>query len=619
MEATEVTRVFELYMRGRHYNQRLYPSQYDLVETNTEFFFGNQWRNLPDTPEINRLPHPTFNIIKRIVTLFIANLTSSKVTIRVEPLAASALPAALQENEDDPVKYANALLDNLMEKLKMEFRFRQALCAGAITGDFAAHFWFDPDARPFFPDPAPAASGTQYEGEIRMELVPGINVMFGNPNNRNVEDQPYILLVGRAMTRELREEARRNRRYGGDPNSIEPDSETQDMSGDGKIELEADAEDGKTLYIIMYEKKSGKDGKTTIFATKATKTGIVYRDVNTRLSFYPLAWGNWERYEQRYHGRALVTGVIDNQISINLLAASMVRHLQQTAFPKIVYNRALLSSWSNRIGESIGVNKVPPGMRLSEIVQAIPVPEMSAQIHQTLNEIVSLTKECLGATDSLTGDVNPTNTSATMIVMTNSEVPLENIRAEMYEWAEDIGRILLDMAGTYYGKRYVEVLREVVDLIPGPDGLAQIDPVTHTFRTMRRKVRLAEMFDFSRLKDMSFSLRINAGGTTYFNEIARTQTLDNLYQRNIITREQYLKRLPDNLILDKEELLEEILTSLLPDASMGGAVGGRPAQGGPLEEAAAIHGLPGNLAAQYKNMNGVAQRTAREMGARSLR
>ena len=48
-----------------------------------------------------------------------------------------------------------------------------------------------------------------YRGEIQMELVDGINVMFGNPNDARVEQQPYILLLGRAPVEQLREEMRR--------------------------------------------------------------------------------------------------------------------------------------------------------------------------------------------------------------------------------------------------------------------------------------------------------------------------------------------------------------------------------------------------------------------------
>ena len=84
-----VTQAWRCYERGRAYNNALTPNQYSLVNTNIEFFTGNQWLNIPETPATARLPKPVFNIIKRVTSLFVASLTSSAVTLRFETLAQS--------------------------------------------------------------------------------------------------------------------------------------------------------------------------------------------------------------------------------------------------------------------------------------------------------------------------------------------------------------------------------------------------------------------------------------------------------------------------------------------------------------------------------------------------
>lgn len=76
--------------------------------------------------------------------------------------------------------------------------------------------------------------------------------------------------------------------------------------------------------------------ETTVHVTKATRTAIIYEDVDTGLTRYPIAWGNWEKQKNQYHGRALVTGLIPNQIFINQMFATAMRHLQLMAFPKTV-------------------------------------------------------------------------------------------------------------------------------------------------------------------------------------------------------------------------------------------------------------------------------------------
>ena len=134
MKENNKTVAWELYEQGRNYNMSLQPNQYNTVKTNTEFFIGNQWLHLPNTPAMRSLPKPTFNILKRVASLFIASLTSSGVTVHFEPLAYYD-----GGNQVDPdhsaAQFAEAEVANLFEKCKFEYRIREALFDGAQTGD----------------------------------------------------------------------------------------------------------------------------------------------------------------------------------------------------------------------------------------------------------------------------------------------------------------------------------------------------------------------------------------------------------------------------------------------------------------------------------------------------
>ena len=622
------TKAWQLYEEGRRYNNSLTPNQYDLVKTNTEFFAGNQWLNLPDTPAMRELLKPTFNILKRVALLFIASLTSSGVTIHFDPLANYGAGFISDTGEEASV-FANAEVLNLLEKLKFDYHIRRALMDGAQTGDYCAHFWFDPDAAPYG-----GMLGGGGGGEIRMELVDGINVIFGNPHDRNVENQPFILLVGRDTVENLKAEAKRVRHnrevYEG---SIQADMENQDFAGVGaQVELNADDDTGQALYVLLYTRvekevtETGPDGIPrkrkvgSIHVTKATKTAVIYEDVDTGLSVYPIAWGNWEEQKNQYHGRALVTGLIPNQIFINRMFASAMRHFQLMAYPKIVYNKQLIPLWSNEIGQAIGIDakNMPPNMSVRDVAAAIPAADMSGQMFALIDKVLTYTKECLGATDAQMGNVKPDNTSAIMILQTNAEVPLENIRALLHEWVEDIGRILLDMMGTYYGRRPVMVEEEMTELATNPDGSVARDLRTGQMITRTVKKKIPKAFDFSAFKNLWLSIRADVGATTYFSEIAMTQTLDNLRRDGLLNEIQYLERIPDKLIPNKQELLDELKNAVPDTGTVPGRGGGQPAQGGPIEEALAVRGLPNSMAADYENMNSVAKRTAREMGARAV-
>ena len=636
MDKGKMTKAWQRYEQGKSYNSRLSPNLYDMVNTNIEFFTGNQWVHLSQTPAMQRLPKPVFNIIKRVASLFVASLTSSAASISFDELSyysANAVNSGTGQmgqeggNGEPPevnaATIATAEVQNLLEKFKMDFRIREALFDGAQTGDYCAHFYWDADAIPY------GGAFGPYKGEIRMELVDGINVMFGNPNITDVTRQPYILIVGRDTVENLEAE-RKAHKKGDDATVIDPDSDFGDMAGQGgRTELESDAENGKALYVYMYEMKESKaDGETvrTVHVTKATRSCVIYEDIDTGLSRYPIAWGNWEKQKNQYHGRALVTGIIPNQIFINTMFAMVMRHLQLMGFPKTVFNAEKISHWNNEIGQAIAVRGLAPGEQISQVAYNLQPADMSAQIIATIDKAVSYTKDCLGATDAQLGNVKPDNTSALMVLQSNAEVPLENTRAGMYEWLEDIGAILLDMMGTYYGTRPMVRDMEFEEIVEGPGGMPQIDPMTGMLQVTRVTRRTEVLYDFSQFKKLWFNVRVNAGATTYYSEIAMVQTLDNLRRDGTLEVIDYLERIPDKLIPRKAELVRELkrkaaqMPQGAPTGSAGGVVAmsggksGTPTIGGPLSEDKALAGLPANMQARYNQMPASAQSAMRQIG-----
>lgn len=547
--ATNMTKDWELYEAGKQYNNRLEPNYYDTVNANIDFYSGNQWRNLPDSD----MPKPVFNIIKRVINFFVASMTTSKVQLHYEPLM---LADNTPDMEIKAAKVADDQTQMLFDKFKMEFRTREALTDGAVTGDYCAHFYFDPTKRPYNYAPG-------IDGEICMELVDGTNVFFGNANSPIVEIQPYIIISGRDTVENLRAEARRYRQMMAeeaaedDIERIQADKEFNYQAGQaGEIEVEAD-EAGKALYIIVYRKVKKIDPDTgeevtTITASKSVRGAYIYKDIDTGLSRYPIAWGNWERQKNQYHGRALATGLLPNQIFINRMFAMVMYHLMMTAFPKPYYNADYIDIWNNAIGEAIPFNGVEPEVNLKNLAGYFESPDMSNQIVQVIELVMQYTKEMLGASDAALGQIDPKNTSAIIAVQKASAIPLENPKANLYEWVEDIGHILMDMMGTYYG------LRPIVRHID------VTDPLTGEVR--RQKV--TEMFDFSVFKHMWLDVKADVGESSYWSQIAANQTLDNLLAAGHIDLIQYLERVPDEYIPQKDELIADIKARMQQQAQM---------------------------------------------------
>lgn len=568
----ENTEDWKLYEKGKKFNNSIEPNYFKTVEMNLDFFAGNQWRNVKS----NGMPTPVFNIIKRAVSFFISSICSQNMTVDYEPLEGKS------EDEEETTDIndsdiASAEVRNLLEKFKFEKKRREALQDAAVMGDVAAHIYFDHESKPY------GGSFGEVQGEIKFELIDGTNVYFGNPNNSDIDTriQPYIIISGRDTVENLKREAEEN-----ESENIQSDKATEDMAGAyGQVEIEPDDKNGKATYIITYRpvtkevpriKKDiyGNDIEemekvTTIHMSKCTKSAYIYEDIDTGLTHYPIAWLTWERSKNLYHGRALVTGMIPNQIFINRMFAMVMYHLMNCAFPKAVYDQSRVISWSNEIGEAIPVDGLASGENIHNIAGYLDAGNMSNQITQVIDMAIQHTKDSLGINDNMLGNINPEQASGKSIVATvqQSQVPLENQKAASSEWMEEIGKILLDMMGTYYGNRPIYVT--VPQIIPP---MPPINPMMPPEPPQKKFVKQLIWYDFSNLKNIYLNCKCNVGASNYWSEIAGVETLTNLHQAGYLDTIDYLKNLPDGYIPNREKIIDSIQQKIEEQKAMAAAM-----------------------------------------------
>lgn len=489
---------------------------YDVIDTNIAFASGDQWRNV----QADGLPKPVFNIIKRVKQFKIASLKGDAISIAIQPMEyrPQTNDLAMQQKVKN-TDLANAELKNILENVNFDAKSRTLLSDGFDTGDWCLRWYFDIEEQPF------KVYRPEVKGLIKCEIIDSTNVIFGNPNTRQVEKQPYIIIVGRDLVENLRKEAKANGVK--DLDLIKPDSETRYQMGDnGKLENDAKGYE-KALYIIKYYKKDGE-----VYANKSVRGTYIYKERNTKLSYYPVAFNNWEEVKGSYHGRAETTGIIPNQIAINKMFAMVIYHLMLTAFPTGVYDADRIEGWTNEIGAQIPVTNLQ-GDSIRNIAGYLEPAQMSSQIIDAIELAMQYTKETLGVGDASLGNVTMNNATAIIAIQKSAAVPLENVKAAFYEFVKDCGRIIIDMMGTYYGIRPV--------VVTGP-----------------MNERTVEDFNFDILKGMWLHIKTDVGNASYFSEVASVQTLDNLLNNGFIEFVEYLKRIPDEIIPNKQELITSI-------------------------------------------------------------
>jgi hypothetical protein len=297
--------------------------------------------------------------------------------------------------------------------------------------------------------------------------------------------------------------------------------------------------DDKTTVLIRFWKS--RETKT-VWAVETTKSMIVRKPWDTGLSLYPVTWLNWDFVQDSYHGQAMITGLIPNQIFINKLFAMSMISLMTTAYPKIVYDKTRIQKWDNRVGAAIAVS----GGDVGSVARIIDPAQISPQIAQFIGLAVNYTQTFLGATDAALGEARPENTSAIIALQRASAVPGELTRQNLYESLEDLGRIYIDFMANHYGLRKV--------LVDQPDGFSG----TAAAAGLQSTEKLPVSFDFAQIRALCLSVKLDVGASAYWSEIASLQTLDHLLTQGKISLTDYLERVPNGYISKQQELLDKL-------------------------------------------------------------
>lgn len=471
-----------------------------------------QWEGV----QANGLPTPVVNILKRVVGFVIATITTDNLKVNVSPLENSVGTDQYQE----AVRIVGEECDALMEHNDIPALVRELARNAAVDGDGCLYTYWDPTVN----------MGGGIMGMAKTAVIENTRVLFGNPNDRNVQSQPFIQISTREMVRNAR--IRAKNAGSKDWQMILPDDEDTD-----RTESVHRTDDKVTVILTMW--RNPEDGE--IWAYESTSNCEVREPWSLGLRKYPLVWFNWDFIQDCYHGEAMITGLIPNQLFINKALAMSMLSIMRTAWPKVVYDRTRVAKWDNRVGGAIGVDGNTQG-----VAQIIDPAQISPQIAQFIQMVIEETEESLGATASALGEGKAYNTSAILSLQKAASTPTEMIKQNLYRAVEQLFDIYVEFMGEYYGVRKADM--------PLPPEMVQV----FQFVGQQAPTSIPQDFDFGVMKDMPFILKLDVGASSYYSEIASMQTMDNLLQQGLITLDQYLERVPDSYVPGKRKLITEI-------------------------------------------------------------
>lgn len=378
--AREVQSKFE---SAYHFKQQI--GLYENVTVNEDFFIGKQWEGV----EANGLPTPTFNFLKQVVNFTVSTITSDNLRLKASPMPGiGSMPKSKMEKI---TKIINRQYDAIIERNRIVSKMREFLRNAAVDGDGCMYFYFDPTIE----------NGQAVKGDIVAEIVQNTRMHFGNPNCRDVQRQPWLIVSQRMLVDDVKYMAENYKESGvcdiEDVDAIRADSEIYQNKYDSYT-------DDKVTVLKYFYKNRDTD---TIWCMDVVEAGILRKPYDTMCKLYPFVWLSWDFVQDCYHGQALITGLLPNQKFINKMFALVGVSLLSTAFPKIIYDKTRIRNWDGAVGSAVGVNG-----NVDNVARVIDGAAVNPQIAQFMELCLDKTKSLLGATDVAMGDSRPDNTSA---------------------------------------------------------------------------------------------------------------------------------------------------------------------------------------------------------------
>ena len=506
-----------LYDKSRKYKTAL--DLYDCVNTNENFYIGKQWEGV----QANGLPTPVFNFLKKDVMFVVSSITSDNLKIQATPLAASAGTKDLAE----PARVLNEEYEAIFERNDIVSLLREFARDAAVRGDGCIYTYWDPDAE----------TGQDAKGAIVSETVENTRVHFGNPNDRRVQSQPWIIVESREIVRKVKKQARENGSE--DWESISPDDDNTYLGQERRTD------DKVTKLFTMWKDENGE-----VWGYECTQKAEIRKPWKLGIRRYPIVWLSWDYVADCYHGQAMLTGLIPNQIFVNKLWAMAMISLMTSAYPRVIYDKTRIDRWSNQVGAAIGIN----GGDVNSVARNMDPATISPQISQFIAAAIETTNSNLGVTAAATGEVRPDNTSAIIALQRAAATPSEITKQNLYKCVKDLARIYLEFIAEFYGKRVIDMAtpESLTQQLSDAVQIGLLPPDTE----IPDEIQLE--FDFSVFKKLPMQMKLDVGASSYYSEIAAMQTLDNLLMQGKINIVQYLERMPDGYIPDRRGLISEL-------------------------------------------------------------
>lgn len=536
--------IFEEYKNGVEYKSSLGSKGiFEQSKMNERFYVGDQWYGAQAG---NSRPLVRLNMLKRIGEYKISAVGAAPVAVNY---SADGIPdtADLKEQKDsiktdmykgvvpqgNPESAEISVIMQILsdyqritaERVKLNFKCEQVLRNAYISGTgFLYTYWNSDIETGLYADEAQTSA---IKGDIECSVLDVENVNLGDPNNDNIQTQPFIIISQRKPLADVKREAKKYRQNTDNIKADEPGVYYVNSGDRGETE----PENSKRVTVLtkMWKEYDEAEGYV-IKAIRVTETAVIRPEWDMKLHLYPIAKFTWEPRRSCGYGDSEVTYLIPNQIAVNRALTSSVWASVNVGTPKMIVNRdAVQSPITNDPGQIIEISSADRDV--TSVISYLQPPAFAGQLQNFVNDLINNTLTNSGANDAALGNLRPDNASAIIQMREAALQPMQLYQNRYYQFIEDLSRIWADFWLNLYGNRSIKTKDK--------DGVRYVS------------------FNAERYKRLVITAKVDVGASTLWSEAVVVSTLGGLLESGIITPVQYLERLPKGLIPDITGLINE--------------------------------------------------------------
>lgn len=504
------TDIWSLYEKGRNYHRL--KGIYTDTDLCYDMFYGNQWRGA----KLGGEEPIVINFLKPIVKYKLAIIHDNQYSVVYN--SENYENRELRKVAERYCDMLNGYAARVWEKDRMDKKGRELTKDAAICGEGVMYVDFDKETM------MPVN-----------QLVNKADIYYGNENDDEIQDQPYILIRKRLAQSVAIDLALSLGMSSEDIPYIVGDNEVFEQSGE---EAKEEVDDNVTVVYKLYK----RDG--TVHFSVATRYVDIVEDEDLGIKLYPVAHFNWEVKKGFSRGDGEIKSLIPNQIEVNKVAMRRALTVKDQSFPMRIVDITKIENPSDldNVGGTIKTNTSVDDV--GKIIGSIQPAQMSPDVVKLQEDLINITRDLAGAGDTATGSVDPENASGRAILAAQQaqRAPVTEYKDGYKDTIEDLARIWLEYL-----------------IVHAVDG-AQLEE-EFVNEEGKDDVRLINVPQ-SLLEQLQASVKIDITPKSAYDKFAREQTLENFLTggffnpAKIPETKAYAKALSDDSTSPKLEILE---------------------------------------------------------------